>query len=167
MTRGLLDFIMYFVENNLEELNKDEKTAAVKPDKKRMVLGVLKQYAIITLGCIIYSIGIAMFVDPADLSAGGMTGISIIISKIPGVPLDNGSTLYAPSVSFYYDVPLDSNYSIESSLAKVRTFLKENGFKLNARGHWVKEGTNIVIDVEDNELDLYIHVRKSVEGERA
>ena len=84
-----------------------------------------------------------------------------------GVPLDNGSTLYAPSVSFYYDVPLDSNYSIESSLAKVRTFLKENGFKLNARGHWVKEGTNIVIDVEDNELDLYIHVRKSVEGERA
>ena len=46
-----------------------------------------------------------------------------------GVPLDNGSTLYAPSVSFYYDVPLDSNYSIESSLAKVRTFLKEFGFK--------------------------------------
>ncbi len=93
MTRGLLDFIMYFVENNLEELNKDEKTAAVKPDKKKMVLGVLKQYAIITLGCIIYSIGIAMFVDPADLSAGGMTGISIIISKIPGVPLDNGIIL--------------------------------------------------------------------------
>lgn len=43
MTRGLLDFIMYFVENNLEELNNDEKTAAVKPDKKKMVLGVLKQ----------------------------------------------------------------------------------------------------------------------------
>lgn len=83
------------------------------------------------------------------------------------VPLDNGSTLYAPSVSFYYDVPLDSNYSIESSLAKVRALLRENGFTLNARGHWVKEGSSVVIDVEDNELDLYVHVRKAVAGERA
>ena len=84
-----------------------------------------------------------------------------------GVPLTNGSTIYAPSVSFYYDVPLDANYSIESSLVKVRGLLRDNGFSLNARGHWVKQGSDVVIDVEDNELDLYIHVRKTVEGERA
>lgn len=83
------------------------------------------------------------------------------------VPLENGSSFYAPSVSFYYDVPLDTNYSIESSLIKIRSLLKENGFKLNARGHWVKEGSDVVIDVEDNELDLYVHVRKKVDGERA
>lgn len=39
---------------------------------------VLKQYAIITLGCLIYAAGISLFVKPANLSSGGMTGISII-----------------------------------------------------------------------------------------
>ncbi len=84
---------MYNVEN--ENLNKPDEgvKAAVKKNKKKIALNILKQYAIITLGCIIYSLGISMFVDPADLSAGGMTGISIIISKIPGVPLDNGIIL--------------------------------------------------------------------------
>ena len=62
-----------------------------KPDKKTVLLGVLKQYAIITLGCIIYSLGISLFITPADLSAGGMTGISIIFSHF--VPLDQGILL--------------------------------------------------------------------------
>ncbi|MDE7379883.1 MAG: YitT family protein, partial [Clostridia bacterium] len=56
------------------------------PDKKKTVLSILKQYAVITLGCIIYSLGIAMFITPADLSAGGMTGISIIFSTFIPIP---------------------------------------------------------------------------------
>lgn len=55
-------------------------------DKKKIVLNIIKQYAIITLGCIIYSAGIALFIEPARLSSGGITGISIIVHHyIPAV----------------------------------------------------------------------------------
>lgn len=82
----------------MEELN--EKNAVppdaaadkpLKPDKKKIALSVLKQYSIITLGCIIYSLGISLFVTPANLSAGGMTGISIIFSTF--IPLHQGIIL--------------------------------------------------------------------------
>lgn len=63
----------------------------LKPDKKKIALSVLKQYSIITLGCIIYSLGISLFVTPANLSAGGMTGISIIFSTF--IPLHQGIIL--------------------------------------------------------------------------
>lgn len=61
-------------------------SAAVKPSKKKIALNVLKQYAVITLGCIIYSLGISLFITPANLSAGGMTGISIIFSTFIPIP---------------------------------------------------------------------------------
>lgn len=48
--------------------------------KKKILLQTLKQYAIITLGCLIYSAGISLFIKPAGLSSGGMTGISIIVN---------------------------------------------------------------------------------------
>ena len=64
-------------------------------DKKAVALKVIKQYAIITLGCIIYSLGISLFISPAELSSGGMTGISLIVDHLikranPSFPLDNG-----------------------------------------------------------------------------
>lgn len=61
-------------------------TAAAKTSKKKLALSVLRQYAIITLGCIIYSLGISLFITPANLSAGGMTGISIIFSTFIPIP---------------------------------------------------------------------------------
>lgn len=61
-------------------------TAATKTSKKKLALSVLRQYAIITLGCIIYSLGISLFITPANLSAGGMTGISIIFSTFIPIP---------------------------------------------------------------------------------
>ena len=63
-----------------------EATAAAKTSKKKLALSVLRQYAIITLGCIIYSLGISLFITPANLSAGGMTGISIIFSTFIPIP---------------------------------------------------------------------------------
>lgn len=71
------------MEKNIIET---DANAAVKPSKKKVVFNVLKQYAIITLGCIIYSLGISIFITPADLSAGGMTGISIIFSTFIPIP---------------------------------------------------------------------------------
>lgn len=59
------------------------------PSRRAKVLAILKQYFFITLGCIIYSAGIALFVEPADLSAGGMTGISIIVNHFVPV-IDQG-----------------------------------------------------------------------------
>lgn len=56
----------------------DEKRPLKKLDKKA-VLQILKKYCIITLGCLIYSVGLSLFLDPHDLAAGGVYGISVII----------------------------------------------------------------------------------------
>lgn len=61
------------------EENQPAESAVTPPAKKKIVLGVIRQYLIITLGCVIYSLGISLFIEPAQLSSGGMTGISIII----------------------------------------------------------------------------------------
>lgn len=62
------------------EKNGEEATT----DKKTVALATTKQYAIITLGCLLYSLGISLFIQPANLTAGGMTGISLIIYKLTG-----------------------------------------------------------------------------------
>ena len=41
---------------------------------------LLKKYFIITLGCLIYALGFALFLGPSDLAAGGVSGISVIIT---------------------------------------------------------------------------------------
>lgn len=58
-------------------LKRKDKTTPL--DKKHVVLQTLKNYLFITIGCLIYSIGISLFVSPANLSSGGMTGVSIIV----------------------------------------------------------------------------------------
>ncbi len=69
MTRTAIIFIIWYVEA-----------------KKKTVLRILKQYAVITLGCILYATGISLFVEPANLASGGMTGISLIINAVSGFP---------------------------------------------------------------------------------
>ncbi|MGN1372515.1 MAG: YitT family protein [Candidatus Coproplasma sp.] len=60
-------------------MNKNTQTLP-SPNKKQRVWEAIKKYLIITLGCLIYATGIALFVSPANLSSGGMTGISIIVN---------------------------------------------------------------------------------------
>jgi len=60
------------------------------------------------------------------------------------------------SVLFYYDVPLDDDYSITSSLEKIRAYLKEQGFTENKYGEFYKE--KLCIAPLDNDLDLLIYV---------
>ena len=58
------------------------KMDEMQPQKKlnkKAVLQLLKRYGIITVGCIIYSLGISLFLDPHDLASGGVYGISVII----------------------------------------------------------------------------------------
>lgn len=74
------------MEENLKKSDESAAETPVKPNKAKIVLNVLKQYAVITLGCIVYSLGISLFITPANLSAGGMTGISIIFSTFIPIP---------------------------------------------------------------------------------
>ncbi|MGN1060281.1 MAG: YitT family protein [Candidatus Coproplasma sp.] len=58
-----------------------QRTKKTAPsNKKQIALNTLKKYLIITLGCLIYATGISLFVSPANLSSGGMTGVSIILN---------------------------------------------------------------------------------------
>lgn len=52
---------------------------------KNKALQIFKRYLVITLGCILYSAGVTLFLDANNLAAGGVTGISIIISHLSGI----------------------------------------------------------------------------------
>lgn len=62
----------------------EEKGKIAVPDKKKVALNLIKKYVYITLGCLLYSLGISLFVEPANLTAGGITGISLIINSLTG-----------------------------------------------------------------------------------
>lgn len=51
----------------------------------------VKKYMMITLACVIYGIGISLFVDPNNLAPGGFTGLSVMINRM--LPLETG-TIY-------------------------------------------------------------------------
>ncbi|MDE7257451.1 MAG: YitT family protein, partial [Clostridia bacterium] len=63
-----------------------DQNAAAKPSKNKISPYVFIRYLIITLGCLLYATGISLFVEAADLSSGGMTGISLIINSVTGFP---------------------------------------------------------------------------------
>ncbi len=71
----------------------------------------------------------------------------------------NGENQAKPSIMFYYDVPLDTNYSIDSSMKKVSEYLLSLGFTKNKHGEYSKDG--IVVTAVDNDLDLMIYVWKA------
>ena len=48
-------------------------------EKEKKII-IAKNCAFITLGCIIYSLGVALFLDPYGIASGGVTGIAIIIN---------------------------------------------------------------------------------------
>lgn len=49
---------------------------------KSKVLKYVKQYSIIVLGCVIFSLGTSLFLDANDIAPGGVTGIAIIINHL-------------------------------------------------------------------------------------
>lgn len=62
------------------------------------------------------------------------------------------------AIVFYYDVPLDRNYTIDSSLTAVREYLASLGFVRNSSDEYEKDG--LVIAPIDSSLDLTIYVWK-------
>ena len=41
---------------------------------------LLKRYAVITLGCLLFAAGFAFFLDPADIAPGGVSGAAVILT---------------------------------------------------------------------------------------
>ena len=64
-----------------------------------------------------------------------------------------------PAITFYYDVPLDVDYSIESSLELVEEYLLSIGFRKNSAGEFNKD--DIWVAPVDQSLDLIIYVWKN------
>ncbi len=52
--------------------------------KSKQVLKFILRYAVITLGCLIYSLGVVMFLDANNIVSGGVTGIAIMINSLSG-----------------------------------------------------------------------------------
>lgn len=48
-------------------------------------------YVIITIASAVYAMGVSLFIDPNDMAPGGITGLSIILSRI--VPLETGTLI--------------------------------------------------------------------------
>ena len=53
---------------------------------KNKALTELRRYAVMTLGCLIYAVSIAIFLDPKGLAPGGVTGIAIMVSYATKIP---------------------------------------------------------------------------------
>jgi len=54
---------------------------------KKPISTILREYSVITLGALIYAIGISVFVIPNTLVTGGMAGVSEIIYYFTGFPI--------------------------------------------------------------------------------
>lgn len=71
----------------------NEKQKKKLPDRKT-VLKFLWNYGVITMGCVIYSLGVSLFLDAGNLASGGATGIAIVINYAietwAGYNLDTG-----------------------------------------------------------------------------
>lgn len=58
---------------------------------KKSKTELLKKYIIISAAAFVYAVGVSLFTDPNDMAPGGVTGISIILSRI--VPLGTGTLI--------------------------------------------------------------------------
>lgn len=84
---------------------------------------------------------------------GDTYGFGLTTIHMPG-----GSDWARQSIVFYYDVALDVDYSIQSSLDAVEDYLYALGFTKNKYDEFEKDG--IWVSVVDSSLDLVIYVWK-------
>lgn len=100
--------------------------------KKSIALKILKQYLIITVGCIIFSLGIALFLDANKIASGGVSGLAIILSHITPLKMTgiwiiilNVPMFILGAVSFGRNFVISSLYStiVSSLLIELFNFL--------------------------------------------
>ena len=69
---------------------------------------------------------------------------------------NSGITIQQNALVFYYDVPVDLDYTITTSVDKVKKFLTDKGFEYKTNGIF-KKG-NLCIRPVDSSLDMMIYV---------
>lgn len=69
-----------------------------------------------------------------------------------------GETRLRPAAALYYDVPLDRNYSIATSINAVASWLRDRGFTGNDHYEFENEDLGVGIALVDRDLDFYIYV---------
>jgi len=82
---------------------------------------------------------------------GDTFGFGLTTMRIP-----TGDNTARKAVSLYYDVPLDVDYTINSSLTAVKEYLLSLGFQKNQYDEFYKE--NIAVAPVDSSLDLIIYI---------
>lgn len=68
---------------------------------EKTAVDVLKKYGLIFIGCIIYSFGVALFLDPHSLASGGVTGIAIMISSLAKGKIGTGTLILIINVPLF------------------------------------------------------------------
>lgn len=56
-----------------------------KQKGNRNTTDLVRKYCLITLACVPYAAGVALFLSPNQLAAGGVTGISIVLHHLSGI----------------------------------------------------------------------------------
>lgn len=70
-------------------MNKEEQNRI--PQKKKSLKQTIKDYLLISVSCIIYSVAVSLFLDPNSLAPGGVTGIAIILNRL--IPVETGTLI--------------------------------------------------------------------------
>ena len=73
---------------------KQEKESIEKKNKKKSKKSKtewLKKYIIITVGAFTYAAGVSLFIDPNNMAPGGVTGVSVILSRV--IPVSTGTLI--------------------------------------------------------------------------
>ena len=76
-----------------------EKKIEKKTIKKTSKIGLLKKYTIITIAAFVYATGVSMFIDPNNMAPGGVTGISIILSRL--FPVSTGTLILLLNIPIF------------------------------------------------------------------
>ena len=61
--------------------------------KRQNPLKLIKKYLMITLGALLYAMGISLFSEPNNLAPGGVSGISVVLSYISSIETGTWSLL--------------------------------------------------------------------------
>lgn len=72
------------------------RTAETVYEEKKSKKRILLDYIIITVAALIQAVAISLFLDPNALAPGGVTGISIIFSKVTGI--ETGTLIFLINV---------------------------------------------------------------------
>jgi len=69
-----------------------------------MALKLIRNAGIILIGCVIYSLGVSLFLDANKLASGGLTGVALVLNN---VLTNNGITLFdAGTLNILLNIPM-------------------------------------------------------------